>query len=250
MEIDAEVAGFAGAVTGKVREVLGEDLHAAYLHGSVAYGGFVRDRSDVDIMAVCRRPLPVERKRALAGALSREAIACPTRGLEFVLYSRAAVATPSRMPRFEFNLNAGPRMPYHLSLDPASEPAHWFVLDVSIAREHGLRLAGPPAREVLAPIPRPWLLDALEDSLEWHADHESLIHYSVLNACRSWRYAEEGVWSSKDVAAGWARARTQDPSIIDSALAIRSGNYSLPLDPAEVRAFVLDVKARVERAPR
>lgn len=173
MEIDAEVANFAAAVTGRVRGVLGEDLHAAYLHGSAAYDGFVPGQSDVDILAVCRRPLPVERKQALVGALSREADACPTRGLEFVLYSRAAVATPSRTPRFEINLNAGPRMPYRLSLDPASEPTHWFVLDVSIVREHGLRLAGPPAQEVLAPIPRPWLLDALEDSLEWHADHET-----------------------------------------------------------------------------
>jgi hypothetical protein len=250
MAIDAEVASFAGAVTGRMPELLGEGLYAAYLGGSVALGGFVPGRSDIDIIAVCRRPLPVERKRAVADAISREAVACPTRGLEFVLYSRAAAATPSRTPQFEINLNAGPDMAYHLSLDAASEPTHWFVLDISIVREHGLRLVGPPAQKVFAPIPRPWLLDALEDSLKWHADHESLVHYSVLNACRSWRYAEEGVWFSKDAAAGWARSRTEDPSIIDSALAIRRGNGSCYLDPAKVRAFVLGVKARIERMPR
>ncbi len=92
-------------------------------------------------------------------------------------------------------------------------------------------------------------LDALEDSLEWHADHETLTHYSVLNACRSWRYAEKGVWSSKEEAAEWARSRTEDPTIIDSALAIRQGDHSHSLDLAEVRAFVLDIKARVEHAP-
>ncbi len=136
-------------------------------------------------------------------------------------------------------------------MDPAAEPAHWFVLDICIVREHGLRLIGPPAREVFASIPRPWLLDALEDSLEWHADHETLIHYSVLNACRSWRYAEEGVLSSKDDAAAWARSRTEDPSVIDSALAIRRGDRSsCSLDHTEVRAFVLSVKARIERMPR
>jgi len=139
-------------------------------------------------------------------------------------------------------------MPYHLSLDPASEPAHWFVLDVSIVREHGLRLAGPPAREVFAPIPRYWLLDALEDSLQWHADHESLTHYSVLNACRSWRYAEERLWVSKEAGAEWARSRMEDPSLIDSALEIRRGDSSHYLDPAGARAFVLDIKARIEPA--
>lgn len=248
MAIDAEVATFAGAVSARLREVLGEDLHAAYLGGSVALGGFVPGQSDIDIVAVCQRSLQVERKQAVAGAITREAIACPTRGLEFVLYSRAAVATPSRTQQFEINLNAGPLMPYRLSLDAASEPSHWFVLDIAIVREHGLRLLGPPAEEVFAPIPRPWLLDALKDSLEWHVDHESLLHYSVLNACRSWRYAEEGVWSSKEDAAEWARSRTEDPSIIDSALAIRRGDRSRYLGPAEVRSFVLDIKARVEHA--
>src|SRR5215216_2844188 len=62
------------------------------------------------------------------------------------------LAEPARTPRVEINLNAGPKMDYHLSFDPASEPAHCFVLDISIVGEYGLRLIGPPAREVFAPI--------------------------------------------------------------------------------------------------
>lgn len=72
----------------------------------------------------------------------------------------------------------------------------------------------------------------------------------MLNACRSWRYAEEGVWSSKGAAAEWVGSRTEAPSIIDSALEIRRGYRSHPLDTSEVRAFVLDIKLRVEHAPR
>lgn len=248
--IDAGVARFADAVIRAARDIIGDGLHAAYLSGSVALGGYVPGQSDIDMLAVCRRPLPVERKQALADAISREAAACPTRGLEFVLYSREAVAAPSRSPRFEINLNAGPEMPYHLSLDPASEPSHWFVLDVAIVREHGLRLAGPPSHETFAPMPRSWLLDALEDSLERHTEHETLTHSSVLNACRAWRFAEEGVWTSKEAGAKWARSRAEDPSIIDSALEIRGGGHTRHLGPAEVRSFVLGIKARVGRIPR
>jgi hypothetical protein len=94
------------------------------------------------------------------------------------------------------------------------------------------------------------VLEALEDSLEWHADHETLLYYSVLNACRSWRYAKEGIMPSKDEAAAWAQSRAEDPSIIDSALAIRRGDRSRSLDPAEVRAFVLNVKTRIAQMPR
>ncbi len=90
--IDPEVANFAEAVTGRLREVLGEDLHGAYLSGSVALGGYVPGQSDIDIIAVCQRPLEVSKKRAVAQTVSGEAVNCPTRGLEFVLYSRAAQA--------------------------------------------------------------------------------------------------------------------------------------------------------------
>ena len=72
----------------------------------------------------------------------------------------------------------------------------------------------------------------------------------MLNACRSWRYSEEGVMSSKDDAAVWALSHAEDPSIIDSALEIRRGERSRRLDPAEVRAFVLGVKAYIAQMPR
>jgi Domain of unknown function (DUF4111) len=246
---NSEAVSYGRAVAGRLQEVLGKDLRGAYLSGSVALGDYVPGQSDIDFFAVCQSSLEVEKKQTVAEIISGEAASCPTRGMEFVLYSRGAVAKPSRTPRFEINLNAGPEISYHLSFDPASEPSHWFVLDICIAREHGLPLVGPPAREVFAPIPRPWVLDALEDSLGWHADHETLLHYSVLNACRSWQYAEEGVMSSKDEAAAWALSHAEDPFLVESALALRRGDCSRSLDPAEVRAFVLSVKARIARMP-
>jgi hypothetical protein len=172
----------------------------------------------------------------------------PVRGLEFVLYPRDAVASVSRSPQFALNLNVGPRMPLHLSTDAAAEPAHWFVIDLAILREHGLALYGPPAHELVAPIPRRWLLDALGDGLAWHAANEPALHQSVLNAGRAWRFAAEGVWSSKDAAAGWVLARTEDPGLIQASLAIRHGDRSWRLDPARVNRFVRGVQAWVQQA--
>ena len=139
-------------------------------------------------------------------------------------------------------------MPLHLSTDPAAEPAHWFVIDLAILHEHGVALFGPPARDLVAPIPRAWLLAALADGLAWHAANEPALHQSVLNAGRAWRYAVEGVWSSKDAAATWALARAEDPGLIRMALAVRHGDRSQALDPARVDRFVRDIQARVERA--
>ena len=233
---------------GLLGRLLGDDLVAVYLGGSGALGGVAAGQSDVDLVAVCAAAPGEEPRRAVVAGLGGLAMGWPVRGLEFVLYTRAAVADPAERPRFELNLNVGPRMPYHLSLDPASEPAHWFVLDLAILRDHGRPLAGPPARDLVGPIPRRRLLEALRDSLAWHGAHEPALQQAVLNACRGWRFTEEGVWSSKDDAGAWALDRSDDPDTVSAALAVRHGDRSRTLDPARVDAFQRRVLARVEHA--
>jgi hypothetical protein len=232
----------AAALLGRL---LGDNLAAVYLGGSGALGGVASD-SDVDLVAVCHAAPSEEAGRAVIAALGQLAMTWPLRGLEFVLYTRAAVAAPAPRPRFEINLNVGPRMPYRLSLEPASEPAHWFLLDLDILRGHGRTLTGPPPAELVGPLPRRWVLEAVRESLLWHGEHEPNRSQSVLNACRGWRFAEAGVWSSKRDAAAWARPRTDDPSLIDAALAARAGDHPHPLDPARVDAFTRRVLERVE----
>jgi Domain of unknown function (DUF4111) len=235
----------AAALLGRL---VGDDLVAVYVGGSGALGGVAAGQSDVDLVAVCAAAPGEELRRAVVAGLGGLAMGWPVRGLEFVLYTRAAVADPAERPRFELNLNVGPRMPYHLSLDPASEPAHWFVLDLAILRDHGRPLAGPPARDLVGPIPRRRLLEALRDSLAWHGAHEPALQQAVLNACRGWRFTEEGIWSSKDDAGAWALDRSDDPATVSAALAVRHGDRSRTLDPARVDAFQRRVLDRVEHA--
>lgn len=242
------VDGCARTAVDGLRRLLGDDLVGAWLIGSGALGGAVAESSDLDLVAVCAHAPSVDLIQQLVAELTEEAMTWPVRGLEFVLYPRAAVASASRSPQFALNLNVGPRMPLHMSTDAAAEPAHWFVIDLAILREHGLALHGPPAHELVAPIPRRWLLDALGDGLAWHAANEPALHQSVLNAGRAWRFAAEGVWSSKDAAAGWVLARTEDPGLIQASLAVRHGDRSRTLDPARVNRFVREVQALVQQA--
>jgi hypothetical protein len=247
MEPDELVQGCGRAAAALLRELLGDDLVAAYLIGSGALGGVSAAQSDVDVVAVCAAPLPGAVERGLAARLGELAMTWPLRGLEFVLYTRAAVANPARVPGWELNLTIGPRMDHHLSRDPAADPPHWFVLDLDILRGHGRTLAGPPPAEVVGLIPRRRVLEAVRASLLWHGEHEPNLSQSVLNACRGWRFTEEGGWSSKRDAAAWARPRTGDPALIDAALAVRAGDPAHPLDPARVAAFTRRVLERVER---
>ncbi|ARI54631.1 hypothetical protein ACWEJZ_04590 [Streptomyces bacillaris] len=54
--------------TGLLREVLGPDLLGACLHGSAVLGG-LRPASDLDILAITRRSLDPDRRRALLAGL-------------------------------------------------------------------------------------------------------------------------------------------------------------------------------------
>jgi predicted nucleotidyltransferase len=48
-----------------VRRLLGKNIVGLYLSGSLAYGDFVPERSDIDLQAVVRSPLTQEELRSV-----------------------------------------------------------------------------------------------------------------------------------------------------------------------------------------
>jgi hypothetical protein len=53
------------------------------------------------------------------------------------------------------------------------------------------------------------VLDALDRSLGWHAEHEPAGRNTVLNTVRSWRWLETGEWGTKPEAAHWLVERVR-----------------------------------------
>ena len=136
-------AGYLDAVRVRVEDVVGADrLCGVWLFGSAALGDFAPDRSDLDVQAVSAIRLPSADRERLGAALSHDALPCPARGLEFVLYARGDLDDPAG-PAFGLNLNSGARMEPRMDLHPDPNERFWFVIDVAIGREHGRPLAGP-----------------------------------------------------------------------------------------------------------
>ncbi|KAB8140385.1 DUF4111 domain-containing protein [Chloroflexia bacterium SDU3-3] len=229
-----------------LRRTLADQLVGVYLFGSAANGSYEPGVSDLDIQAVTHVPVPEALRRELAGLLAHAHLPCPARRLEFVLYSQGAVSPAARHPRFLLNWNTGAGERDHMSLDAAQEASHWFLLDIAMGREVGQALFGPPPAEVFSPIPRPWVLDALLDSLLWHHTHEGTSANAVLNACRAWRYAAEGVMGSKLDGAAWAMQQLDEPGLIAQALRHRRHGYAP--DPAAVVQLMDRVALEVRRA--
>ena len=218
-----DVARYLHELVARLAAEADDDLAGVYVIGSLALGGYVPGRSDIDVVAVSTSALPIEAKRSMVASVSHPNLACPSRGLELVVYERAVVTTPTPGAAFSINLNSGPAMEESVSFDPATEPAHWFVLDRSIARSNGIGLFGPPSNEMFAELPRAWVIEAVVESLRWHRAHEGAGANVVLNALRSLRFAREGIWSSKVEAGRWALGGGEDRAVIDAALALRAG---------------------------
>jgi hypothetical protein len=233
------IAAYLSELTTRLEARVGDRLVGAWLVGSGALGDFDRLRSDVDVQAVCTVRFARMELRRLAAALSHEALPCPVRGLEFVLYAREDLADPLG-PAFQLNLNTGPGMEHHVGYDPTAEPRFWFLLDVAIARQHAHPLAGLPPETVLPALPRPLVLSALRDALRWYRAHDAA--QAVLAACRAWAWAIDGRWHSKGDAAAWATAKVADSAPIGKALARRSDPAVPGPTPAEAAAVLAPVE--------
>lgn len=221
--------------------MLGDDLVGVYLSGSGALAAYAHGWSDVDVAVVVPDALDHAGKAALVAAVRHEALPCPARGLELVVYTLGTTRAGDVDPVFELNLNTGAAMGFHA--DEALRPGaggHWFALDRSVLRHHGIPLRGPPARETFAAIPRAALIPVLLASLGWHGSQRAEeLDNAVLNACRTLRFAREGVWSSKPAAGHWALGRVDDVTLVEAALAARTGGP--PPDRDATRTFLAAV---------
>ena len=235
-------------VRNRLRDVLGEGLIGLYAGGSWALGDYVPHRSDLDLAAVVRASLSRGPAQALVAALRHEALPCPARCLELVVYRLDAARSGSAASDFELNLNTGADLPLSVQLrgDPGVA-SHWFAIDRSVLSQAGIALVGAPAGEVFDPIPHTDLIPVLIESLEWHRDHATESSDAVLNACRALRFAVAGRWSSKPAAGRWAVELDLAPAdLVSRAITARTGGSAL--DPAEVADFLSAAEARLRRA--
>ena len=79
-------------------------------------------------------------------------------------------------------------------------------------------------------------------TLVQHRDHEGATLYSVLNACRAWRFTAEDALGPKIEGAAWTRPRWAHPELIDSAVDLRHGN-SADLEASQVDEFLEHVES-------
>ena len=192
---------YAGRLAGDLDALLCGGLTAAYLHGSAALGGWVAERSDVDVLFVVADDIGGRAARAAGDLLARSGAECPGRGLECSVVTSSQAAHPA--PPWPFVLHLGSvhaSQVLHLGQQSAGDPD--LLMHYAVCRAAGVTLAGPPPEATIGVVDRRRVLSYLADELGWGLANAPEC-YAVLNACRGLVYLSEGKIVSK-IAGGLA----------------------------------------------
>ena len=210
-----EAPAIAHEVVAIVRDVLGEALIGAYLHGSAVLGG-LRPTSDVDILAVIDRSTTEAERRTLVDRLleisGRRARRGPGRPIELTILVQSDVRPWRFPPRVEFLYGEWLRGDYEGGFVPEPGPMADLGPEIALTLAGNLALAGPPPAEVLDPLPEADLRRSITAGVPSLLDDlDSDTRNVLLTLARIWATLATREIGSKDQAAAWALERLPEP---------------------------------------
>ena len=228
----------ADAVLAVVERTLsGGTVLGVYLYGSAVTGG-LRPDSDLDIVGVLNRSLNDGEKRALVDGLVplswRRLRPRGWRPVELTLIVQSDVRPWRYPPRFEFQYGEWLReelVSGKLGPWPPVNPDVAVLL--TMVHGSGRPMLGPPAADLLDPVPRRDLLRAMRDEVpSLLEDLDTDTRNVLLTLARMWTTVATGEIRSKDEAADWVLA--QLPAEHRPVLALARAAY---LEVGEDRSY-------------
>jgi predicted nucleotidyltransferase len=199
----------AAAVAAVRASVPVADTLGIYLYGSAVVGGLKPD-SDLDVFVVASRRLTRDEKRTLVDRLmpmSGRATRPPAwRPLEVTVVTQSDLRPWRYPPRMDLQYGEWLREQF-LASDQglAGSVSPDLAVVVTMVRDSGRALEGPPPRELLDPVPAGDLRVALTDALPaLLADLEKDTRNVILTLARVWVTMATGHIVSKSDAVQWA----------------------------------------------
>jgi len=195
----------------KSQEILGEDLLAMYLHGSLATGDFKQKDSDIDFIVVLEKEVSKKTVQKLRGMLGEIEQHDPkwSKKLEgsYVPKDWLKSTEPPRTPRPYINGGSLNMYPY----------GYEWILEKFVIREKGIVVTGPPAATFIEPISadnvrranskilqRDWEPILSESSRLENYEYQA---YAVLTMCRCLFLFANNEMTSKPKAVAWTKEK-------------------------------------------
>jgi streptomycin 3"-adenylyltransferase len=245
-----------GAVVELVRSVLGDDVVGIQRYGSAVHGGLQRF-SDLDLLVVARRRTAPVRRQALVNgllAVSGSEPGARPRPIELTVVVAGEVR-PWRYPaRVDLQYGEWLRAELSSCADPPGGPDTDLAVLLASVRDRGVALSGPPATELLDPIPQGDVIRAVLEGLpnllaERHTDTRNV----VLTLARMLVTVETGQIVTKTEAADRMLPRlSRDLSdVLAHARAVHTGEEEeLPAELLTLDEFTAHMGAAIRTAAK
>lgn len=240
-------------IRSEYQHLLGENLVGIYVHGSLAFGCFHPQHSDIDFIVIVRQPLETEVKKALITTLLALEPQLPAKGAEMSVVLESYARHFVHPCPFELHYSRAHTAWAQRNLDDyccqmkGNDPdlaAHFTVI-LNVGRV----LCGKSVQEVFGEVPS---ADYLSSLLYDAADALEGIHhqpvYFILNLCRTVAYLAEGQVLSKKMGGEWGMEHLPKSfhSLIEQALAVYAGVRKEGFEAQNLEAFVRYMLAQID----
>jgi predicted nucleotidyltransferase len=253
--IPTEIRPQVDEVLAGLTSTIGDSLVGIYLYGSAVLGCF-GPGSDIDLVLVLSRPTSLHTKRRVAEFLL--AVSAP--------YEPSGMRRPVEVDAIaEENLRPW-RYPAQLDFHYSEEfrkriavgdleawnglESHDLAAHITVLRQAGVVLDGPPIESVFPEVPWPDYVHALSHDLSWLRERRREIpRYAVLSGPRIWATLATGVPHSKASAADWALPRLPAVlrPVLEHGVAVYRGKAEEDWDRLPLDDFVAAVAEAIEK---
>jgi predicted nucleotidyltransferase len=227
-----------------MQAILGTKLVALYLYGSLVTGDFDHEVSDIDLLAATASDIDDNEFAALQTMHSDFAARHRVWDDRIEVAYLSVVALKTFRTQISKIVVISPGEPFHFKEAGKDWLMNWYVV-----REKGIVLFGPSTHELIAPVTKDELLQAVQEhTIAWRewvqcARARKAQAYAILTACRAFYTLRNGESVSKKRAAMWAAQELPEWSaLIQSALVWRATLHDEDVDHAatlpETRSFV------------
>ena len=234
----------------RYQRILSSKLTGIYVHGSLAFGCFRRECSDIDFLVVVEQPLVQAEKELLIQTLLELDCYAPPKGFEMSVVLRSACSPFADPTPFELHYSNAHRINYQCDLAGTCLTLQGFDPDLAahmtVVQAVGIALCGEPVDAVFAPVPKASYLRSIWYDIESAPENmESDPVYYVLNLCRALSYTEEGLVLSKEQGGKWGASHLPEDSILIQA-ALEAYQQGTKIPPREsLRSFAEKMLLRI-----
>jgi len=242
----AEAWALLHTIAREYHNILGGDLVGVYAHGSMAFGCFAPERSDMDFLVVVEREPTDEQKHGLLEILQQLEAFAPAKGFEMSVVLAADCAVPEHPIPFCLHYSIAHReacredMDAYISRMRGNDPD--LAAHFTVTRAVGKAVWGKPVAEVFGEVPRSAYLDSIRaDVADAAADVQENPVYVILNLCRVLAALREGAVLSKEQGGEWGLAHlTQEHhGVIRAALEAYTSGGECAVDGRRFAAWAL-----------